>query len=301
MPLASSAATASALSRSAHQVSMDRIGVGQGHRDPAPVATAIGVLLRHALLPVARPAGPVGRIGSGCQDLLADRERCDLALGEVEETALAGAVRLHDGRDHHAGGEQRDDLVGIVDVHARDARLLALVAGQRSDARGGVERAAERDVHALRPGVALAGDRGEHQPRVGGAQVLVAQARAIEHAAAEVLDHDVAVLRQIADHALPGLRLEVERQAALVAIGEAELRRAVPPAVVIVHLADDAEGIEVGARFDLQHVGAEIGQHGRCVGAGGQKAEVEHAHTGQRTFHGAGLGAKDRPFHCTGS
>ena len=169
---------------------------------------------------------------------------------------------------------------------------------------------AEGDVHALRPGVALAGDGGEHDARVDRLQCLVAQARAIEHAAAEVLDHDVAVRGELADDALAFGVLQVEREPALVAVGEAELRRAVPPAVVVVHLADDAEGIEIGARFDLDHVGAEIGQHGRGVGAGRQQAEIEDAHAGEGPVHaassarsrgGAGRGAKERPFHCTGS
>ena len=259
------------------------VGIGRGERDgdPAAVAAAIGVLLRHAVFAVAAAGGAVGGIGGRGEDLLADGERRDFALREIEEAAFAGAARLHDGGDHHAGGEQRDDLVGIVHVHAGDARLLALVAGERGNARGGVERAAERDVHALGAGVALAGDRGEHEARIDRAQVLVAEARAIEHAAAEILDHHVALLRQFADHPLAFGCLEVEGKAALVAVGEAELRRAVPPVVLVVGLADDAEGIEVGARFDLDHVGAEIGEHRRRVGAGRQQPEVEHADAGE--------------------
>jgi hypothetical protein len=121
------------------------------------------------------------------------------------------------------------------------------------------------------------------RPRVDRAQVLVAEAGAIEDAPAEILDHDVALACQFADHALALRRLEVECQAALVAVGEAELRRAVPPALVIVHLADDAEWIEVGARFDLEHLGAEIGQHRRGVGSRRQQPEVEDANAMQRT------------------
>src|SRR5260370_31909934 len=40
--------------------------------------------------------------------------------------------------------------IWIVHVHARDARPLALVAGQRGNAAGRIERAAKRHVHALR-------------------------------------------------------------------------------------------------------------------------------------------------------
>ena len=42
--------------------------------------------------------------------------------------------------------------------------------------------------------------------------VAVAEAGAVEHAAAEILHHDVAVCRQFADHALAFGVLEVERQ-----------------------------------------------------------------------------------------
>ncbi len=188
----------------------------------------------------------------GCrQNLLAQGEGRDLALGEVEEGALAAAARLHHGRDDDTGREQRHDLVGVIHVHARDARFLALVAGERGDARRGVKRAAKRHVHALGSRVALAGDRGEHDARIDLLQCLVTQSRTVEHAAAEVLDDHVAVLRELADHALALGILEVQRQAALVAVGEAELWRAVPPTVVTVHLADDTEGIEIGARFDF--------------------------------------------------
>src|SRR5260370_19752512 len=134
--------------------------------------------------------------------------------------------------------------IWIVHVHARDARPLALVAGQRGNAAGRIERAAKRHVHALRTSVALAGDGGEDDAGIDLFQRGVAQARAIEHAATEVLDHDVAVRRELADHPLAFGVLEVERQPALVAVGEAERRRAVPPDVVGVRLADDAGGIE---------------------------------------------------------
>ena len=63
--------------------------------DPSSVLAAIGVLLRAI---VAAREG-MRWIGGCRQNLLAQGEGRDLALGEVEEGALAAATGFHHGRD----------------------------------------------------------------------------------------------------------------------------------------------------------------------------------------------------------
>ena len=67
----------------------------------------------------------------------------------------------------------------------------------------GIEGRTERNVHALRPGVALARDRSEHDARVAFLQGGVAEASAVENAAAKFSTTTSALgASELADHAL---------------------------------------------------------------------------------------------------
>src|SRR5581483_2036844 len=91
----------------------------------------------------------------------------------------------------------------------------------------GLERQVERRTVLPRPGLAVAGDRAEDEPRVERGERLVAEPQRVDLARAEVLDQDVARGRQPAEE-VPALgRLHVEREAALVAV-HAEVVGALP-------------------------------------------------------------------------
>jgi hypothetical protein len=106
----------------------------------------------------------MGGIGGRGEDFLADGEGRDFALREIEEAAFAGAARLHDGGDHHArSANKRDDLVGIVHVHAemRGSSPSYPVSDAMPDVASSV--LPNEHVHAFGSGIALAGDRCEHE------------------------------------------------------------------------------------------------------------------------------------------
>src|SRR5262249_5509975 len=97
----------------------------------------------------------------------------------------------------------------------------------------------------------------------------------------EILDHHVALPRQIQND---GPRLgarEIERDAALADVDPHEIRRLVLAPGLELRVA--AASVIAFAPFDLDDVGAEIGEQTRAVGTGEDPGEVEHGEAGQRT------------------
>ncbi len=73
--------------------------------------------------------------------------------------------------------------------------------------------------------------------------------------------------------------LEVERDAALVAIQHHERRRD----AVDARLAIAARIVAAGKLLDLDDVGAHVGEHHAARGPGHDLRELEHAHAGKRS------------------
>jgi hypothetical protein len=94
-----------------------------------------------------------------------------------------------------------------------------------------------------------------------GRQCIPAQAELFEHAGAEVLDHDVGLGDQLMDDLAARRMLEIDRHRLLVA------RLHVPPQRgAFVELAPLAQGVAAIGRFDLDHLGAELGHDARGEG-----------------------------------
>ena len=126
-----------------------------------------------------------------------------------------------------------------------------------------------RDAHIDQPGIERAKRRGP-------------DAQALGHAGAEVLDHNIHLLRQFMHHGY-GLRmLEVQHQALLVAVHHREQR-----ALAVPHGAYGAVVVALG-RLHLDHLRAQVGQQGRGHGAGQHAREVQDADAVQRKRLGEG-------------
>ena len=72
--------------------------------------------------------------------------------------------------------------------------------------------------------------------------------------------------------------LEIERQSTLVAVHDQERRGHALDA----RLAIAARVVPAGELFDLDHVGAHVGEHHAAGGSGHDLCELEHAHAGER-------------------
>jgi hypothetical protein len=115
------------------------------------------------------------------------------------------------------------------------------------------------------PGLTVARDGAVHELRIEDRQGLEIDTEALRHAGPEALDGDVGVRRQLLDDLRRLGVLQVEREAALVAVLHAELHR---------HVA--AAGI-AARRLDLDHVGPQVGEDRRGERPGDEHGEVDDA------------------------
>ena len=124
----------------------------------------------------------------------------------------------------------------------------------------------------IRAGLAEARDTRIDEARIDHTQGLVIDPEPMLHVGAVVLDDHVGALDEALENLAPFRRFEIERQATLVAMQILEVEP--------VPRTDFGGGV-VG-RFDLEHVGAPIGElpHGRRTGA--RPRQIDHLETCQR-------------------
>src|SRR5205085_11976648 len=108
-----------------------------------------------------------------------------------------------------------------------------------------------------------------------------------EPARLEVLDPHVRAWRQLLDDARAVRGLEVRLDRALAAVGRVEIGGAEMLAVLAFdeRRAPGAGVVAGAAALDLDHVGAEVGEHLAGPWPRQDAGELEHAQTGQRTRH----------------
>ena len=213
---------------------------------------ALAAPRRTRILPVDEGRGQVGRHRPG-----GGREQVD-----VDHLTLAGAVdQAERGEDSGEQGQRR----AVVALRRSGPRRLRARHGDRM----GDPTAAEEggDVVAGAGGVraveSVTGQRGVHQPRVSAVQGPGVQAELPLPLGQQVVDEDIgpgcegldqrAALRPVQRYGDPPLTPVVQLEAGVdrrAALGHCGLA------------GDAAQGV-APQRFDLHHVGAEVGQHRR--------------------------------------
>ncbi|MNN21727.1 hypothetical protein D3C81_1350590 [compost metagenome] len=202
----------------------------------------------------------------------------------VDELALAGFLHAVNGRQDADAEHQRRDRVthAGADLHRRaavrpgDAHHAA--HGLRDHVIGGPPRIGA----GARARVAEAAHGAVDQARIRFAQRFVSQSEPLHHAGAEVLDDDVGTIDQLAHNADALGRLQVHGNRTLVAIDALEIAAVVAQRVVFTERAGEARAV-AGHGFDLDDVGAVVGQDLRAERAGEHLREVDDAQAGQRT------------------
>lgn len=236
----------------------------------------------------------IGRGAAGVEIVAAPR----LAPGEQPLTC----VRRHPG--HHAVGHRHiHHLAAAGDAPADQRGHDAVHRHQRAatdigDQRSGHERSGVRPreklhrahdakvVHVvsrpqtIRPVLTEAGQGAIHQARIALRQLVVAQAEAVHDAGTEALDDHIRPVGQTAHRLQPLGVLEVQGDAALVAVAQQE-------AGGIAHVFRRQVALIVARAglLDLDHLGAEAGQHLRRQRAGQQAAEFQDGDALQRVGH----------------
>ncbi len=194
-----------------------------------------------------------------------------------------------DQRGQHAlrGSGARDEI-GDRDRHRH---------AEASDLAGELERAAERLHRTVGRGLlrrravgAEPGDRAVDEPRVGRREVFVRDAQSRRDPGPEVLQQHVRRDDEVAQHLPAGVGLQVEHDAAPVAMQcDVELRRRVTP----VHRLPGSRRITT-RRLHPHDVGTEIGERARGDRARQERGEVDDAHTVERPCGGGHVGERWR-------
>ena len=197
---------------------------------------------------------------------------------DVDVLSRARALALMERREHADQAVQgrvrvgdREDRIG---VRRRVEPGLPLEdPGLRVDHRG-VGRASRFGRRG-----AESRDREHHEARVECVETLPAEAVAIEHAGAEVLDQHVGALCEPQQERRAAGLLEVDAERAL-----ARVLLCVVPAEPVPDLAPPARDVALG-RLHLDDVRAEVGQHAGRERTREHAREVEHAQRREREVH----------------
>jgi hypothetical protein len=132
--------------------------------------------------------------------------------------------------------------------------------------------------------LAVAGDRAINDARVDCRYRLVADSQLVDDAGAKALDDDIRAGGEAHEGGDAGGLLEVQRQAALVAIDQLEIAR------LAVHCAGAACVVAGTGVLDLDHVGAEIAEVHGCQRSWQESAQIKDAKSVERGWaHAEGL------------
>ena len=159
-------------------------------------------------------------------------------------------------------------------------------AVQRHEAAFGLCDRIEARAQGERPLAAIGGDRAIDQPRIGRRDRRIVEAELLHHAAGKILHHYVGFRDQFARNLQRRRVGEVERDAALVAV-EAEKGRALAADFRMFIVARIVAAIGI---FDLDDLGAEIGQRLRTGGPRNNTGEIDD----QQTVEGGRLALRAR-------
>ena len=200
-----------------------------------------------------------------------------LVEGDVDPlAALLADVAVAQRGQCGEGGDQAGQVVGDGDrpVDGRAVRVAGDV-GQAGQRRG---RGAEAGLVAVRPGLAVARDADEHDVRVGGLELVVAEAPAFEGAGAEVLGDEVGARDELEEEVTAARGAHVEGDRLLVPRQRRPVERVALPEGV-----DGAQGVAGAGQFDLDDLGAEVPEERGAERGGDHGGEVEDAQPDERS------------------
>src|SRR5688500_381736 len=195
--------------------------------------------------------------------------------------ALTESQRVDDAEGAQDAGGQ------IEERHATADGRAARLARDRHDAGEGLHERLVAGAVGARPGTSERGDRAVDEPRVVGGQRAVAEPELLHGAGADVLDQHVRPLREALDDGDPLGRLEVHRDAALVAVVDDVTGR-----LAVLVRRPRARLVADGRVLDLHHVGAHVAEQRATIRTGKDAREVDDLDAIEG--EGSGRGRHDR-------
>ncbi len=221
----------------------------------------IALALRHAA-GVQKPRRLVGQ-----------HRHAHIQQRHVDVLAFAGAMPHLDGRQNGAAGVDAGEHVDQRHPHAHRAAagLAVRVPGDAHHAAHGLDHEVVTGTLGVGAVLAETGDRAVNQARVDGFEARVIEAVLLQAADLEVLHQHIALCGHFEDQRLAfGLR-HVKRDGALVAVAGGEvggLKRVVSLGILEERRPPVARVVARAGALDLDHIGAQVGQHLGAPGAG---------------------------------
>jgi hypothetical protein len=189
--------------------------------------------------------------------------------GQVDVLALAGPLPVEQGVAEGREAVHRRGVVGHGEADGR--RRPVRVPGEGHDTRGRLDDPVEAGPVGPGAGLPVGRDRDHHDSRVQLAQGLVVQVASLQHPDGEVLDDHVATGHELAQDAQAVLGVPVDAEALLAPVVlDVDTRPA-----VLDPLQEPAR-VAVGRQFDLDDLGAQLGQQAGDPGSGQVLRQVEH-------------------------
>src|SRR5262245_51926595 len=171
------------------------------------------------------------------------------------------------------------------------AAVLVARAGDRHEPGLGLEQEVVARAPDERSGPAVAADREVDEPRVDRREGVVAEAESGQAVGPEVLDEHVAGRQEAPQDVSAGGLLQVEPQAALVAVDREVVGRGPRPALLVPDpRRAPAAGADALWRVATADVRSEVGPGPPGVQAGEHGRGVDDANAGQRTGRGRRIG-----------
>ncbi len=237
-------------------------------------------------------AGASGRLPGGqvARRLVGQHGHAHVEQSHVDVLPFAGAVagvvaRVQRGQDGVAGVQAGEHVHhGHADLQRPATGLPVGMAGDAHQAAHGLHHQVIAGAFGIRPVLAEAGDGAVDQARVQRFQAGVVQPILRQTADLEILDHHVGLGGHAAQQRLALGVGHVHGDAALVAVAGGEvagLARVAASVVLQEGRAPVARVVTGLGALDLDHVGAQIGQHLGAPGTGKHARKIQYLDTVQ--------------------
>ena len=205
-----------------------------------------------------------------------EHENLRLQQRRLDVLALLGFLAFEQRDQNAEGGEHAGGEVGDRDADAH--RSLTRQAGDRHQPAHALRDLIEARPIGIGPVLAEAGNAGVNDARIDLGERLVVDTEPLLHVGPEILHHDVG----LPDHALEGGEpvghLQIKRHAAFVAMQVLKIGPLARPAHWLFHS---------GRRFDLDDIGAPVGELAHAGRSRPYAGEIEHRES-RKSFGSAG-------------
>src|SRR6516225_1172446 len=250
-----------------------RVGPAGGQVDIVVGATALGrVKHRGSVVAAARFGAVAPRRFAGARHIRETRAHVvdhRILHRHLQPAALAGAIALVQGAED--GGCHQHTRAGVPKAQARFDRRAVGLAGDADWAPGSLRDHVEGEPLLVRATTAEALDLAIDDAGVELFDRFVIETEALDRARRHVFDRDIGLFQHFLDDIEALRRFQIYRQRLLV---DVELVK-IPGVVVGLTRAQPAARIAPPWVLDLDHLGAEPGEH---LGRGGTRLELGEIH-----------------------